>query len=199
MLLDDIPGAVSLQRACFPAPFPEELLWQPEHVQRHLEFFPEGQFVAVDNDRVIGSASSCLISEENWKAHRSWEETVGGHFIDNHDPQGSTMYGLDVSVHPAHREKGIGKELYRARFRAVRELALIRYGTACRLPDYRRWAEEKNNLPVETYVKEVVEGQTTDRTLTPLLRYGLTFLGVLHGYMDDEESANSAALLEWKP
>ena len=38
-----------------------------------------------------------------------------------------------------------------------------------------------------------------NRTHRALLRYGLTFLGVIHDYMEDEESANAAALLEWKP
>lgn len=46
MLPKDIEGAVALQRDCFPPPFPEELLWQISHLQRHLEIFPEGQFVA---------------------------------------------------------------------------------------------------------------------------------------------------------
>ena len=32
----DVEGVVALQRACFPPPFPEELLWKREHIERHL-------------------------------------------------------------------------------------------------------------------------------------------------------------------
>ncbi len=49
------------------------------------------------------------------------------------------------------------------------------------------------------YARVVVEGKATDRTLTPLLRYGLGFVEVIENYMDDEESGNAAALLEWRP
>jgi hypothetical protein len=52
---------------------------------------------------------------------------------------------------------------------------------------------------VRDYAQQVVAGERVDRTLTPLLRYGMTFLDVLFDYMEDLESANAAALLEWKP
>ena len=105
MTPNDILGAVELQRACFPPPFPEELLWRAEHLARHLELFPEGQFVAVDTDNAIwGSASSVLISEENYNAHRNWDTTVGGPFLNAHDPHGTTLYGVDISV-----RKPVGK------------------------------------------------------------------------------------------
>lgn len=196
--VEDVPGAVALQRACFPAPFPEEFLWRTEHLFRHISVFPQGQFVAKEGAEVVGSASSCLISEMNWLSHRSWSETVGGPLIENHDPTGSTLYGLDVSVHPAWRSKGVGRALYMARFDLVRKQSLTRYGTACRLPGYLAWSATAEEPSVEKYALEVVEGRIVDRTLTPLLRYGLRFVDVIHDYMEDEESANAAALLHWK-
>ncbi|MEA2552111.1 MAG: hypothetical protein QOJ65_287 [Fimbriimonadaceae bacterium] len=195
---EDIPNAVALQRACFPAPFPEDLLWNADHLAKHLEVFPEGQFIAEEDGRIVGSASSCIISEENWDAHRPWAETVGGPFVENHDPAGTTLYGIDIGVHPAARRKGVGRALYQARFNLVREKRLIRYGTACRLPGYIQWGQMQENPAVERYASEVVSGKAADRTLTPLLRYGLRFLSVIHDYMEDKESANAAALLEWK-
>jgi hypothetical protein len=55
------------------------------------------------------------------------------------------------------------------------------------------------DLTLDEYAKQVDSEQTTDRTMTPLLRYGLKFLGVIRDYMPDEESANAGALLEWTP
>lgn len=199
MTTEYIAGAVALQRACFPAPFPEDQLWNQDHLTRHLEIFSQGQFVALDQGHVVASASATLISEANWQSHRSWNETVGGPFLENFDATGQTLYGLDISVHPDYRGRGIGKRLYRARFDLVRTLGLTRYGTACRLPDFRNFQTKFPEKTVADYAKDVVRGSATDRTLSPLLKYGLVYNTVINDYMEDYESANAAALLEWKP
>lgn len=196
---ETVPGAVALQAACFPPPFPQEYHWKPAHLRRHVEIYPEGQFVVMENGFVVGCASSCILSEDNWQAHRSWYETVGGPMANNHDPNGTTLYGLDICVNPDYRRRGIGRLLYQARFDLVRREDLGRYGTGCRLPGYLSWSSSAENSSVEGYVQEVLNGKAQDRTLTPLLRYGLKFLDVIHDYMEDVESADSAVLLEWKP
>jgi len=190
-----IPGAVELQRACFPPPFPVELLWHPEHLARHLEVFPEGQFVAIEDNLVVGSASSLVISEKHYQKHSDWDTTVSGHFLAAHDRNGSTLYGVDISVHPGFRGRGVGRALYEARKDLVRQLGLVRFATACRLPDFAN----SGFSDVESYVEAVVSGAFADRTLSPLLRYGMICIGVAHDYMDDEESGNAAAMLEWTP
>ena len=191
----DVQAVVGLQRDAFPPPFDEDLLWQAVHIQRHLEVFPAGQFVATDNGRIIGSCSNTLVSEAAWHAHGSWDQTVGGPLLNAFDVNGSTLYGLDVSVHPDFRRQGVGRAFYAVRFDLVRTGTLTRYGTACRLPDF-----SKSGVgDVEAYVYEVVTGRRTDRTLSPLLTYGLRYSGVIRNYMDDPESGNAAAMLEWIP
>lgn len=199
MLSVHIPSAVALQRACFPEPFPEDLLWNRDHLKRHLELFPEGQFVALSGEEVVASASATRISEVNWQSHGSWDETVGGPFLGTIDSAGYTLYGLDISVHPEYRGLGIGRGLYDRRFQLVTELGLTRYGTACRIPDYEAYSLAHPAISVGEYVELVVKNKAKDRTLSPLLRYGLTYLGVIQGYMEDQESDNAAALLEWRP
>ena len=192
---------VGLQAACFPTPFPQDLLWKREHIERHLAAFPEGQLVCELDGQIVGSASSLVIPEARWQAHLSWEETTGGYFFDGHDPEGTTLFGADISVHPSFRGRGIGWALYRARFELVVELGLWRYGTACRIPGWREWAAGLNegDSSQERYCEAVVKGETSDRTLSALLRYGLSFVGVVHGHMNDAESGDAAAVLEWAP
>lgn len=195
MQTQDLEGVLALQRCCFPPPFSTEFLWRREHLEAHLAKFDEGQFVALSGDKVIGSASNNLISEMLWEAHASWEETNGGWEFDSFDPSGTTLYGADISVHPAHRGQGVGRALYTARFELVRKRNLTRFGTACRLPDF----SSSSYSGLKDYANSVAEGTTVDRTLTPLLRYGLRLITVLQDYMDDPESGNGAALLEWTP
>lgn len=198
MTAEHIGDVVALQRLCFPAPFPDDLLWRPEHLASHLETFPDGQFVAIKDGQVVGSASSLRISEPAWTAQRDWEATTGGHFFRAHDHHGETLYGADVSVHPALRRQGVGRALYETRYALVRNLGLARYGTACRIPGYRAWADAHGGSPIE-YVARVERRDTVDSTLTPLLRYGLAVVGVKLDYMDDEESGDAACVLAWTP
>ncbi len=199
MLAGDLDGVVGLQSACFPSPFPAELLWRHEHLVRHLEIFPEGQFVAVEEDRIVGSASALIVSEGVWQAHSDWDATTGGRFLSNHDPSGTTLYGVDISVHPHWQGQGIGRALYKARFELVRAEGLIRYGTTCRLPGWILWSIENPGRTQSDYAAAVERGAATDRTLTPLLRYGLILAGIAENHIDDEESGDAAAILEWKP
>lgn len=191
-----IDAAVELQRLAFPPPFDEDLLWKAEHLLRHLEIFPTGQFVAVNEKGVLmGTCSNTRISESNWNAHKDWDTTVGGPFLESFAKDGSTIYGLDISVHPTFRRLGVGRALYAARFELVQaDPYLKRYGTACRIPGYA--AQAMNHTPV-SYVQSVVHGELSDPTLTPLLRMGLTYVQTIGDYMDDAESGNSAAMLEW--
>lgn len=191
----DADAAAGLQIRAFPPPFPSELLWQPAHLRRHVEIFPEGQFVAEVAGRIVGSCSNLKIDEANWNAHSPWDGTVGGPFLTAHVPTGSTLYGVDVTVDPEFRRRGIARAFYEARFRLVRSSDLKRYGTACRIPGFSSSGEADARI----YAKSVVAGTRQDATLTPLLRIGMTFVDVIDGYMIDVESGNFAALLEWRP
>lgn len=191
-------GVVALQRACFPAPFPEELLWQPNHLENHLRVFPEGQFVYLLDGEVVGSASSLRISRDTWQAHKPWVDTTGGLDLSAHEADGEVLFGADISVHPKHQGKGFGRALYHARFNLVRRLGLAFYGTVCRMPDYAFWNQKAGLTPVE-YADLVVQGQVPDRTMTPLLKMGLSFERVIPNHMEDEESGNAAAALVWRP
>jgi len=196
---EDVAGAVALQPVAFPPPFDPELHWQMEHLLRHIKLFPEGQFVAAEGEFVVASCSNTLISEESWQAHASWIETVGDPFLGTFDREGTTLYGLDISVHPKFRRRGIAKRLYLQRFELVRSLRLVRYGTACRVPGWHHWHSQNPAGSPEDYVSAVQNSELADPTLTPLLKMSLTLLGVIENYMEDEESGNAAALLEWKP
>ncbi len=51
----DVAGLLSLQKECFPSPFPQELLWSKEQLHSHIETFQEGALCALVNDVIIGS------------------------------------------------------------------------------------------------------------------------------------------------
>ena len=187
-------GVFELQRLAFPPPFDQDILWLPEHLQSHCEKFPIGQFVALADGLVVGSCSNSLIRSELIRSHLTWDETVGGCFLSTFDPNGNVLFGVDISVHPDYRRLGIGRTFYDLRKELVKKLELECFSTTCRIPDF---AESGYPLPKD-YCQDVIACTVADRTLTPLLRYGLTMTAVLEEHMDDPESGNASVALEWR-
>lgn len=195
----DLNGVVALQPLAFPPPFPQDYHWDADSLSGPTTVFPEGQWVAECEGKIVASCCNTIISEAQWAKHANWWQTVGGVELREFDPNGSTLYGLDIAVHPSFRRMGIGRAFYQRRYHMVRERNLTRYGTACRIPDYRSFATLHPRTTPEQYVDLVVKGEHNDRTLSPLLRMGMTHVGLIHDYMQDFESADCGALLEWLP
>jgi hypothetical protein len=163
-----------------------------------LSLFHEGQFVVREEAIVIASASNTLLAEAQYQRHLPWSEAVGGFHLDTFDRAGTTLYGLDISVHPGFRGRRLGASLYLARFNLVRRLKLMRFATSCRMPGFAEWVANHPGKDRD-YVGDVKYGRIEDPTLTPLLRYGLQPIGIAYDHMDDPESMNCACLLEWVP
>ncbi|MES1228415.1 MAG: GNAT family N-acetyltransferase [Armatimonadota bacterium] len=197
MNIDDVPGVVALQRACFPEPFPEDSLFKPAHVSMHVSIFPSGQFVAsLEDGTIVASSTTMLMTSERWVRHLPFGEATGGLALTRHEGGGDVLCGIDISVHPAYRGQGLAGQLYQARFNLVKDKGLRLYGTVCRMPDF---ASEPHGLTPHGYAQQVADGWRKDRTLTPLLRIGLAYRGVITSYMEDSESGHAGAILEWIP
>lgn len=195
MTSEHFPGVIHLQKSAFPPPFDESLLWTAEDLQTHIDLLPETQWVAICEGEIVGSCSNTLISEENYLSHTDWDTTVGGSQLGRFEKAGTTLYGLDISVSERFRGKGIGRSFYEQRKQFVVKQGLKRYATGCRLPDFSGSGFEN----IYEYVEQVRLGRSFDRTLSPLLKYGLTIVGIHTNYMEDSESSNNAALLQWSP
>lgn len=188
----DLDSVVELQSEAFPPPFPKEYQWTREPLEGHLRRFPDGQFVGEENGLVVASCSNAILPLARWERGGSWDELLGGR--DSQSSEERILFGLDISVARVARRQGVGRSFYGRRFELVRELGLARYGTICRMPDLHR-----TEMPAADYAAAVARGELEDRTLTPLLRMGVTLVGVVEGFMRDEESMNAGARLEWRP
>jgi predicted amidohydrolase/GNAT superfamily N-acetyltransferase len=191
MTPDDTPAVVDLQKRVFP----EILSWSAEELQQHLQVFPEGQLVAVDESgRILGSASSLIIDWDDYAESAEWSTITGQGTFDTHNPLGKTLYGADMCVDPLARRQGIGSLFYEARKKMVRERGLKRLLTGGRIPWY---AQVSHLMTPAEYVAEVVRGKRKDPTLSFQLANGLVVLDVVSKYLEDAESRGYATLLEW--
>ena len=88
-----------------------------------------------------GLAGTVHFGSDTLRPH-TWAGITDSGYFTNHDPQGDTLYGADVYVHPDARGLGVGHALYEARRELCRRLNLRRILAGGRLWNYDEQASE---------------------------------------------------------
>lgn len=188
-----VAACAALEAAAFPTAEPEELLTEPD-IAKYAEVFPEGFFVALDGDRVVGQGAGILIDFDFDQPQHTIAEITGEHQCGNHDPDGDWYYGTDIVVDAEYRRRGIGRKLYELRKQLVRDRekrGIIAGGYLASFGDH------KHEMTAAEYCAAVAAGDLYDRTLTFQLKNGFEVRGVLEGYLEDEQNDGWAALIVW--
>jgi GNAT superfamily N-acetyltransferase len=188
-----IPQLVELQMVCYPT-LADTSRFKAPHFESHLRVFPEGQWVALGGDRVVGMSAGFLYTFDFDQPHHTFDEIIDYGFFTRHDPQGQHFYGADVSVHPDYRGRGIARWLYDARKQLVRERGLLGIVTGAMIPGF---AHYKSTMDAETYVTRVIAGELFDPTLSVQLRQGFCVRGLLPNYLPDTATDGWSVLIEW--
>ncbi|MEH7418568.1 GNAT family N-acetyltransferase [Neobacillus drentensis] len=191
----DFPDLLRIQQECFPSPFPPELWWNEEQLINHVTLFPEGALCIEVAGKIAGSMTGLLVDFDPNHPDHSWEEITDNGYIRNHQPDGSTLYVVDIGVRPSYRKLSLGKWLMFSMYEVVVHLRLERLLGGGRMPGYHKWAGE---MSPEQYIESVVRGELKDPVVTFLLRCGRTPVRVVADYLEDEESCNYGTLMEWK-
>lgn len=190
-----VEALVAMQRLVFPTLTEDELFSAAQYLN-HIRLFHAGQFVAlIENDgqeQVVGAASAFRTDFDFDNHHHTFLEAAAGGWLSKHDPEGEWLYGVDMSVHPDYRRRGVGSALYRARAALTQRLNLRGEIAGAMLPGYARYRHQMN---IEDYVSRVVAGRLKDPTLTAQLRNGFTVRGLLYDHITDPRSNNCAALI----
>lgn len=192
---EDIPSLVELNRAAYPVLANENVVWGEAHLASHQRLFPQGQLVAVVGGRIMGAVSTLVVDlgPDPLRSH-TWSGVTDSGYFFSHNPQGDTLYGADVYVHPDARGMGIGAALYEARRQLCRRLNLRRILAGGRLWNYHEHAGE---MSAEEYAYRVAAGEFRDLVLSFQLREGFALRGVMPHYLNDPKSKNHASLIEW--
>lgn len=191
----DFPGLIRIQQESFPPPFPSELWWNEEQLRNHVRLFPDGALCVEVNGELVGSMTGLKVDFDPSKPEHAWADITDEGYIRNHRPDGNTLYVVDISVRPAYRKWGLGKWLMLSMYELVVQQGLERLLGGGRMPGYHKYAEE---MTAEQYLNAVVSGELKDPVITFLLRCGRTPVTVVRDYLEDEESRNYAALMEWR-
>lgn len=189
--MSDLDRLIELQALCFPGMSP----WLPEHVESQLRVFPEGQIGIEYEGKLVASCSSLIVDFDDYDEWHDWRSIADNGYIRNHDPEGDTLYGIEMMVHPAFRGRKLARRLYDARKNLARERNLRRIIIGGRIPGY---GDHANEMTAREYVEQVMAKMLFDPVLTAQLSNGFSLQRLIEGYMpSDEESRGYATFLEW--
>ena len=180
-----------LQRACFTTLADEER-FKSRHYLKHMELFNEGQFVALDGDRVIGATTTLRLDFDFDHVDHTFAEIIQGGWLTSHQPNGAWLYGADISAHPEYRGQGIATALYTARHEIVRRLGLKGQVTAGMIPGY---GALKSQMSAQEYYAGVLAGKIHDPTLSMQMSTGFEPRGLLANYISDPVCDHYSVLL----
>lgn len=188
---DDFKAIVAIQQRSFPQIDP----WTKEQFESQLAIFPEGQLGVTMDGVLVATSSSLIVDEEDFGAYHTFNDVSDNGFIRNHDPEGDTLYGIDIAVDPGHRGERLARRIYEARKELVARRNLRAILIAGRIPGYGKHADK---MSPDEYVRRVVRKDLKDPVLTSQLAQGFAIREVLRHYLpQDLESAGCAVFMEW--
>lgn len=177
--------------------YPNIVGYSEEMLRAQMTHYPEGHFVAVMNNQVVGYSASIRIGERRALKAHSWKEITGGGFGSTHEPDGEFLYGYETCVDPDFRRHRIGQRFYNYRKNLVKFERLKGIVFGGRVPSFRKKRSKVKDI--FEYIELVKNKKIMDPTLGFQIRNGFEVIGVLENYLpSDKESGGLAVHLLWK-
>jgi ribosomal protein S18 acetylase RimI-like enzyme len=186
-----------LQILCFPT-LDDDQRFKRAHYGKHIELFPEGQFVALDplarpaEDKVVGMTSTIRMHFDFGHVEHRFADVIQGGWLTSHEPDGDWLYGADIGTHPAYRRRGIARGLYAARHLTVGALGLKGQVTVGML---RGYGALKRDMSARDYYDSLLRGERSDPTISAQMSVGFEPRGLLPNYLNDPVCDNYGVLL----
>lgn len=187
------PACGALERLCFPHADPSELI-DVEDVVESSRIFPEGFFVILDGERVVGQGAGIFLDFDFAHPQHNILSITGIHQCGNHSDAGDWYYGTDIAVHPEYRRRGIGRMLYDLRKQLVRRFNKRGILGGGHMPGF---ADFKHSMSAAEYIDRVVRGEIYDPTLSFQLHNEFKVVCPLANYLKDEATDSWSALIRW--
>ena len=169
--------------------------WTRNEFTQQLARFPEGQICIEDNGKLVAAAISMIVDYDQYGDKHTYKEITGSGTLSTHDPEGDTLYGVDLFVHQDYRSLRLGRRLYDARKELVEQLNLKRMIVGGRIPRYKDY---QDTMTPQQYIRQVANKEIHDPILSFQLANDFHVRRVVRGYLPEDSESNSfAVLLQW--
>ena len=187
----DYDAVAGMQLKCFPG----MKTWTREQFDSLLNIFPEGQNCITYDKRIVASSCSMIVDFDEYDATKTWAEITGHGYITNHNPNGKTLYGIEIMVDPEFQGMRLSRRLYKKRKELAKKGNLKRIILGGRIPNYHKYADK---MPAREFIDKVQDKVLYDPVLTAQLSNGFTLKRLIPDYLpSDKESCGYATFLEW--
>lgn len=171
--------------------------YSEDMLRGQIGHFPEGQFVAVYENQIIGYCATFRIAGELALAPHSWREITGDGFAARHNANGDYLYGMEVAVNPEFQGMRIGQRFYNERKKLCQFLRLKGIVFGGRMPGLARRIK-KVKTP-EAYLELVKNKKVSDPVIYFQIRNDFEVIGLLKDYLrSDKESLGYATHMLWR-
>lgn len=188
---EDLAAVQRIHRRAYPNLEP----WDAKHLNSQLEMFADGQLCVEIDGKVVATSSSLIVDLDDLPVPHTYEDVCGGGFIRNHNPDGDTLYGIDIAVDPDFRGQRHARRLYDARKELAQRLNLRRIVFGGRMPLYKNQVDE---ISPQEYVRRAVRKEIRDPVITAQMANGFLVREVIENYLpNDKESGGHAVLMAW--
>lgn len=170
-------------------------LWSEASIENLISRFPDGQFVLLADDKIVGCALSIMVKYDEFGDDHTYRQITGNYTFSTHNVKGDVLYGIEVFIHPEFRGLRLGRRLYDARKELCEKLNLKAVVFGGRIPNYHLYA---NELKPREYLNKVKLREIYDPVLTFQLSNDFHVKKILKNYMpDDVQSQEYGTLLQW--
>ena len=183
-----------LELSIFEHANPDDLIAEDDF-RAYARVFPEGFFLCLDGDRLVGQAGGIFLDFDFESPQHTIVEITGENQCGNHDPDGDWYYGTDIAVSPDYRRRGIGGKFYELRKGLAQRHNKRGIIAGGHMPDF---VNHKADMSAAEYVDRVARGELYDATLSFQLDNGFAIRGVLQNYIEDEATDGWSALIAWE-
>lgn len=111
-------------------------------IRGQINSFPDGHFVAIYNNKIVGYCASIRLPESKVTGSHNWKEITGGGYGTTHVENGDYLYGYEVCVDPEFRRLKIGQRFYNERKKLCKHLHMKGIVFAGRLPNLAEKIEQ---------------------------------------------------------
>ena len=170
--------------------------WREAQIRKLIDIFPEGQVALKVNGQIAGCAFAIIIRSGRFDEKHTYREITGNYSFNTHDPDGDTLYGIDVFIRPEYRDLRLGRRLYDYRKELCEKMNLKAIMFGGRIPNYHKYAHE---LTPRQYIEKVRDREIHDPVFNFQLFNDFHPVRILKGYLEgDQVSHEYAVLMKWE-
>jgi len=220
--IDDLEDILLVEKEAWP----KGLRASQKMYESRLETFPQGTFVAKVNGKIEGVVVTEILNSELINHIRTWNEVTDNGYIRNtHNPEGDTVYGVNLSVSPS-AQKRVAITLLEVVGKLAIEYNLKQGLLGGRIPGFAKYFKQycqQKNLPAYALHadrslvsdNEVIDYEGIDKVAQEYLwaatshgraldseigfykKLGLEPIKLLPDYIEDPQSLNYGVLFCW--